>query len=314
MQPLCGPSVAGGASAVRSLMWTDCSRAIAARAVGLPPRESCLGQGQDVRSGRRVPDPGCIVGASRRDAAAVQGETDCPDIVRVPGHETSAVRGRYEKRPHGEFAKAYWHTTLQPPASQVYNRESVENPDTGEVTRLLVSWSGGDRWALDKLTPLVYQELHRMAARYLRRERREHTMQPTALIHELYLRLVDQTIATCHTRGQFFAIAANLMRQILVNYAEQHQAAKRGGGNKVILELDQAVGVSGQRHVDLLALNHALNKLAQLDARQSQIVEMRFFGGLTEGEIADVEAFLVTVNRTWRTARAVLYNELRGLN
>lgn len=195
----------------------------------------------------------------------------------------------------------------------MYNAGICVTSETGEVTRLLVSWSGGDQSALDKLTPLVYHELRRMAAGYLRRERQGHTMQPTALIHETYLRLVDQSIHDCHTRAQFFAIAANLMRRILVNYAERHRAAKRGGGNKVILELEKVIALTGQPRVDLLAIDQALNKLARLDPRQGRIVELRFFGGLTEEEIAEtLGVSLVTVNRNWRIARAVLYNELRG--
>src|SRR5947207_6181786 len=159
---------------------------------------------------------------------------------------------------------------------------SVGKSRTGEVTSLLVLWSGGDRCALDRLVPLVYRELRRMAAAYLRRERRDHTMQPTALVHDAYLRLVDQNITDCHSRAQFFAIAANLMRHILVDHAKRHRAVKRGGGNKVGME--KAGAVQPQPQMDVLALNEALEKLAQIDPRQSRIVELRFFGGLTEEE------------------------------
>jgi RNA polymerase sigma factor (TIGR02999 family) len=131
----------------------------------------------------------------------------------------------------------------------------------------------------------------------------------TDLVHETYLRLVGQTRISTHTRSQFFGIAANLMRQILVNYAERHRAAKRGGGNKVTL--GEAMALIGQPELDLLALNEALNKLAQLDPRQGRIVELRFFGGLTEDEIADVVGVSAkTVKREWRTAKLVLYSEL----
>jgi len=182
-------------------------------------------------------------------------------------------------------------------------------PESGEVTRLLLSWSRGDNTAMDQLMPLVYGELRRLAAGYLKRERRGHTLQPTGLVHEAYLRLVDQSRVECHTRAEFFGIAANLMRQILVNHAKRHQAAKHGGGNKVTL--DEGAPVVQQRGVDLIALDQALDKLALLDPRQSRIVELRFFGGLTEKEIADVVGVsAITVKRDWRIARAVLHRQL----
>jgi RNA polymerase sigma factor (TIGR02999 family) len=157
--------------------------------------------------------------------------------------------------------------------------------------------------------PFVYRELRGLAAAYIRRERKDHTLQATALVHEAYLRLVDQTQVESPSRAQFFAIAANLMRQILVNHAKRHQAAKRGSGNKVAL--DENVAVVQQRGVDLIALDSALDKLAQLDPRQSRIVELRFFGGLTEEEIADVLGVsAITVKRDWRIARAVLHRQL----
>jgi RNA polymerase sigma-70 factor, ECF subfamily len=157
--------------------------------------------------------------------------------------------------------------------------------------------------------PLVYRELRRLAAAYLRRERREHTLQPTALVHEAYLRLSDQTRVDCRTRAQFFGIAANLMRQILVNHARRHRAAKRDGGIRVTL--DEAAGVAQHRVADMIALDDALERLALLDPRQSRIVELRFFGGLTEEEIAEIVGVSPsTVKREWRIARATLYDEL----
>jgi RNA polymerase sigma factor (TIGR02999 family) len=188
-------------------------------------------------------------------------------------------------------------------------------PDAGEVTLLLRSWSRGNRAALDQLIPLVYRELCRIATAYLRRERSDHTLQASALVHEAYLRLVNQKRVEGNTRAQFFAIAAKLMREILVNHAEKHQAAKRGGGNKVALE--EGTALIGEPQLDLLALDRALHRLAELDPRQSRIVELRFFGGLTEEEIAEVVGISpVTVGRDWRTAKAVLHKELRsgGLN
>lgn len=181
----------------------------------------------------------------------------------------------------------------------------------GEVTQLLLSWSGGDQNALERLVPLVYRELRRIAAGYLRRERCEHTMQPTALVHEAYLRIVDQGVADCHTRAQFYGIAANLMRQILVDHARRYNAVKRGGNTRVAVEGAGVAAPQQMAEVDLLALNEALDMLAQLNARQSRVVEMRFFGGLTEDEIAEVlNISAITVKREWRAARALLHQQL----
>jgi RNA polymerase sigma factor (TIGR02999 family) len=187
----------------------------------------------------------------------------------------------------------------------------MQGAQPGDVTRLLEYWSRGDKEALNQLVPLVYRELRRLAAAYLRRERREHTLQPTALVHEAYLRLADQTRVDCRSRAQFFGIAANLMRQILVNHARRHQATKRSGGNRVTL--DDASSVILQRATHLIALDDALERLALLDPRQSRIVELRFFAGLTEEEIAEIIGVSpFTVKRDWRIARAALYNELHA--
>ncbi len=182
-------------------------------------------------------------------------------------------------------------------------------PEAGDITRLLQAWSAGDKQALDDLLPLLYRELRSLAASYIRRERKDHTLQATALVHEAYLRMVDQTQVQSQSRTQFFAIAANLMRQILVHHARRHRAVKRGGGNKV--QLNDAVAAVEQPGSDLIALDQALDRLAELDPRQARIVELRFFGGLTEEEIAGVLAIsLATVQRNWRIARAQLQHEL----
>ena len=187
----------------------------------------------------------------------------------------------------------------------------MAKPEPGEVTSLFLAWSGGDRGALDRLLPLVYSELRRLAAGYLKRERRDHTLQPTALVHEAYLRLVDQNRVECGSRAQFFGIAVNLMRQVLVYHAKRHKSAKRGGGDKVSVE--GAVVLAGEPELDLVALDQALTKLARLDPRQCRIVEMRFFAGMTEEEIAGiVDVSAITVKREWRTAKLFLQNELRG--
>jgi RNA polymerase sigma factor (TIGR02999 family) len=157
--------------------------------------------------------------------------------------------------------------------------------------------------------PLLYSELRRLATAYLRRERRGHTLQPTALVHELYLRLVNQRQVEGQSRSQFLAITANLVRQILVNHALRRLAAKRSGGERVTLE-DSAALIS-TRALDVIALDDALNKLAQFDPRMNRIVELRFFGGLTEEEIATVVGVsLTTVKRDWRVARAMLHHAL----
>jgi RNA polymerase sigma factor (TIGR02999 family) len=183
------------------------------------------------------------------------------------------------------------------------------DPGTEGVTQLLLAWSGGDRAALDRLTPLVHGELRRIAASYLRRERPDHTLQPTALVHEAYLRMVDQKRVQSQNRAHFFAIAANLMRQILVNHARNRRALKRGGGHRHTL--DENVAIAGETPIDLLALDDALGKLAKLDPRQSDIIELRFFGGLTEEEVAEVLGVApITVKREWRSARALLYKEM----
>ena len=183
--------------------------------------------------------------------------------------------------------------------------------EAGDVTRLLQSWSGGDKQALDDLFPLMYRELRRLAASHIRRERTDHTLQATALVHEAYLQMVDQAQVESHSRAQFFAIAANLMRRILVDHARNHQAAKRGRGNKV--ELKEVSAVVSQPGIDLIALDQALSTLAELDPRQARVVELRFFGGLTEEEIAQVLGIsAVTVRREWRSARAQLQNQLAG--
>jgi len=160
---------------------------------------------------------------------------------------------------------------------------------------------------LEELMPLVYDELRRLAAHYLRHERPDHTLQPTALVHEAYLRLVDQTQVRWQNRAHFFGIAANLMRQILVNHALSHRASKRGG-TAIKLTLDEAAGLSKQRDVDLVALDEALTRLAALDSQPSRIVELRFFGGLSIEETAEVLRISpATVKREWTMAKAWLH-------
>ena len=177
------------------------------------------------------------------------------------------------------------------------------------MSEYLRAWSDGDRGALDSLTPLVYHELHRLARRYMRGERPGHSLQTSALVNEAYLRLVDYKGMQWQNRAHFFAVAAQLMRRILVEHARRHNLKRGGGVHHVSLE-DTAV-VGGERAADLVALDDALNALAQLDARKVQVVEMRFFGGLSVEETAEVlKVSLVTVMRDWSTAKAWLYREL----
>jgi RNA polymerase sigma factor (TIGR02999 family) len=179
-----------------------------------------------------------------------------------------------------------------------------------DVTQLLENWSNGDREALERLMPLVYDELHRLARGYLRRERSDHTLQSTALVHEAYLRMVDQKNVRWQNRAHFFGVAAQSIRHILVDHARSHLAAKRGAG-AAKLSLDEAIGVPEKKEVDLLALDQALEGLAALDPQQGRIVELRFFGGLSIEETAEVlHISTATVKRDWVMAKAWLYQNL----
>jgi len=179
-----------------------------------------------------------------------------------------------------------------------------------EIDVLLGRIRQGDKSAFDDLLPLVYAELHRIADAYFRRERREHTLQPTALVHEAYLRLVNQRLTDCRDRAQFLGVAAFLMRRILVNHARGRQSAKRGNSARPV-SLDNVMAVTEQRSDDVLAIDQALARLAELDAGQARLVEMHFFGGMSFDEIAEVLGISVpTVKRHWASARAWLSREL----
>jgi RNA polymerase sigma factor (TIGR02999 family) len=180
-----------------------------------------------------------------------------------------------------------------------------------DVTQLLMNWSQGDQGALEQLMPLVYGELRRLASSYLRRERSNHTLQSTALVHEAFMRLVGQQDVQWRNRAHFYAIAAQMIRRILVDYARSQHAEKRGAG-AVKLALDDAMAVPLQAAgMDLLGLNDALDRLAELDARQSRIVELRFFTGLSIEETAEVMHLSpASIKREWNTARAWLFREM----
>jgi RNA polymerase sigma factor (TIGR02999 family) len=185
-------------------------------------------------------------------------------------------------------------------------------PLPDDLTRLLLAWRDGEPGALDRLAPLVYDELRRQARRQLRGERAGHTLQPTALVHEAFLRLVGQRRAQWQNREQFFAVASRAMRRVLVDHARARMAAKRGDGQTLVV-LDEARVPSAPPAVDVLALDQALDRLAAIDPRQARVVELRYFGGLSAPETATaLEVSLATVNRDWAMARAWLFRELGG--
>lgn len=184
-----------------------------------------------------------------------------------------------------------------------------EQPQS-DVTELLLSWSDGNPQALEKLTPIIYEDLRRLARSHLRAERSEHTLQCTALVHEAYLRLVDQRNTRWHNRAHFFGVSAQLIRRILVDYARAQNAGKRGGG-AAKLSIDESVAAAQEREVDVVALDDALQALARLDPQQARIVELRYFSGLTIEETAEVmQISTATVKRDWVIAKAWLRREI----
>jgi len=183
--------------------------------------------------------------------------------------------------------------------------------DTGEVTRLLGEAGRGKPEAMHQLLPLVYDELHKLARSYFRRERGEHTLQPTALVHEAYIRMVDQK-SPMESRGHFLAVAATQMRRILLDYARKHKAERRGGGGQKVM-LEDTMAIAHQKPLDMIGLDQALTQLAALDPEQARLVELRFFGGLSVEETADVMGCSpATVKRSWSSARAFLHREMTG--
>jgi RNA polymerase sigma-70 factor (ECF subfamily) len=182
----------------------------------------------------------------------------------------------------------------------------MTTPSSQEVTQLLLAWRNGDQEALEQLMPLVYGELRRMAHRYMRRERLDHTLQTSALVNEAFLRMVDCQQVDWRNRAHFFGIAAQMMRQILIDHARSHARARRGGALHQV-SFDETAIVSGERAAELIALDDALNDLAAFDLSKSRIVELRFFGGLTNEEVGEVMGMsLRTVEREWRKAKAWL--------
>ena len=188
--------------------------------------------------------------------------------------------------------------------------EQAAPPGKGEITRWLIAGSGGDANALETLLPLVYEELHRQAVRFFRRERVGHTLQPTALVNEVYLRLINQHEVSWQNRAQFFGIAAQMMRRILVSHARGREAEKRGGAAQHIA-LEEEMAIAPQRDLNLLALDDALTRLETVDPEKSRMVELRFFSGLSVEETAEVMGVSPrTVDRQWQTAKAWLHREI----
>jgi RNA polymerase sigma factor (TIGR02999 family) len=186
----------------------------------------------------------------------------------------------------------------------------VARPESKDVTTLLLEWGGGRRQALDELMPLVYDQLRRLAAHQLRRERPNHTLHGTALVHEAYLKLIDQSRVQWKDREHFFAVAAQVIRRILVTYARSRNASKRGGGN-TLLAFDESIALPDRKDVDLIRLDDALESLSRLDPQQARIIELRFFGGLSiEGTAEVLKTSTSTVSREWSLARAWLHREL----
>jgi len=191
------------------------------------------------------------------------------------------------------------------------NQAQPDKAAVGEITMLLRAWSEGDQSALERLAPIVYDELHHLAGRYMKRERPGHSLQTTALVNEAYMRLVDYKRMRWQNRAHFFAVSAQLIRRILVQHARRHNL-KRGGGVQHI-SLDEAAVVGGEQDVDLLSLDEAMMALARIDPRKVQVVEMRFFGGLSVDETAAVlKISNVTVRRDWSTAKVWLYGAMTG--
>jgi RNA polymerase sigma factor (TIGR02999 family) len=206
------------------------------------------------------------------------------------------------------------HPTALPGLATLAHPDMSDDPASPQraVTQRLLAWGRSDKQGLDQMLPVLYDELHRLAGHYLSREATGHTLQPTALVHEAYLRLVDQRRVDWRNRAQFLGLAANMMRRILVNYARDRAARKRGGDpERVSLSLVESP--SGRPDVELIALEDALQRLAELDERKSRVVELKFFGGLTIEEIAEVlQISGATVEREWAFSRAWLYQAIEG--
>lgn len=267
--------------------------------------------------GQRIPDWSPSAPAARRGWAA--GAAGSSEAERSEGRGTGRRRGgALEERPDIQPDQRHAHTA-QKGEESAHGRADflwgrVNHVKLGcmaereEITQLLSRWREGDGAAFERLFPLMYRELRQLAQSYLSQEKAGHTLQGTALVHEAYLRLLGQREVDWRDRGHFFAVAAQAMRRILVDHARRQKAAKRGFGEKVVLEEGLAAGETGP---DFEALDEALTRLSAVDERRAKVVELRFFGGMTEGEMArHLEVSPATVRRDWALARAWLYREL----
>ncbi|HMO80037.1 MAG TPA: sigma-70 family RNA polymerase sigma factor [Pyrinomonadaceae bacterium] len=189
----------------------------------------------------------------------------------------------------------------------------MSNEPSGEITAMLIELTEGNQEVVDRILPFIYDELRRLAGSYLRRERPDHTLQPTALVHEAYMKLIDQKKVQWQNRAHFFGIAAQVMRRLLMDHARKHLANKRGGDAEVLPLEEEILVVSHDRSAELLALDDALERLSEIDPPKARVVELRYFGGLSIEETAEVLGVSVpTVNRHWKMAKAWLYSELAG--
>jgi RNA polymerase sigma-70 factor, ECF subfamily len=225
--------------------------------------------------------------------------------------QTRLLNQSYCRYKGSAFARLLNNATNAAKNSQRLQKNLMDTPTPNEITTQLLAWNRGDAAALERLIPAVYQELRHMAERYLRQENSGHTLQPTALVHEAYLRLIDQTQVEWHNRAHFFGVAAQMMRRILVDHAKTKHRAKRGG-DATKLSLDEALNYGQERAPELLALDDALQGLAAFDERKSRVVELRYFGGLSVEETAQVlDISAQTVMRDWNMAKAWLYQQLK---
>ncbi len=207
---------------------------------------------------------------------------------------------------------SHFYRTIAPVIHETAAMENLSTSDTAEVTQLLLAWRAGDAGALDRLIPLIHAELHRIAGGFMRKERVDHTLQTSALVNEAYLRLIDAQQVEWQNRAHFFALSASLMRRVLVDFARERQARKRGGSLEQV-SLDEAMGMELGSREDIVAVDEALTALTAVDERKSKVVELRFFGGLTETEIAEaLQVSPETVRRDWRLAKAWLLKFLSG--
>jgi RNA polymerase sigma factor (TIGR02999 family) len=237
-----------------------------------------------------------------------ENHSECADGLTLVQAETAASNWHQGSKNERVPISVALSTSNQTPPGQ--QGGALNGPSSREVTQLLRAWSDGDREALDKLMPLIHHELHHVARRFMAAERPDHTLQATALVNEAYLRLIDWKNVRWQNRAHFFALSARLMRHILVDFARSRLSAKKGAGRSTVT-LEEASIVSPKKQPDLIAIDEALSRLAEMDPRKEQVVELRFFGGLSVHETAEVlKVSPETVMRDWKAAKAWLLKEV----